>query len=146
MNVSNRSRRAAFTALAVSVVVAVATLVSLAPTMGQGREPALSPQRKRLAAAQHWHELLARVRQASTFSVDPETRYLWSRRLMESEIGVKSDASSRSAAITAHVERMKALEAEAEAGHRQGTLPALEKAATSYYRAEAEVLLAELKQ
>lgn len=146
MDVPNRSRSPAFIALAAAAVLAVTACLSYAPTAEQTREPALSPQHERLAAAQHWHAVLARVKQASAFSVDPEARYQWSRRLMDSEIGVKPDASSRSAAITAHVERMKALAAEAEKGYRSGALSELQMAATAYYRAEAEVLLAESKK
>jgi len=73
---------------------------------------------------------------------DGENVYRWSLRWMQAERDLATTQAEHVAALRAHFERMKKLEAEVHA-YARGTIPFQQMAATKFFRAEAETWLTE---
>ena len=81
----------------------------------------------------------------SATTINPEYAYRWSRRWLESERALDSAKEKRAAAATAHLERMRKLEALLENLAKGSRASKLELAPVKFYRIEAEQWLAEAK-
>jgi hypothetical protein len=130
-----------------SVVVACVLLLSVKAAVGTGGE-AVGTQKlakKRVEAARHAYEAAwAAFKPFDLSKGDGENVYRWSRRWMESERHLATTKAKRVAAFESHLERMKKLEKEVhDYGLLHNTIPVLQMAATTFYRAEAETWLAE---
>ena len=78
--------------------------------------------------------------------LEGENVYRWSRRWMESARAVANTKAERLAALQGHFERMKNLEGEVQDyAATRSTIPVGQLAATRFFRAEAELWLAEEK-
>ena len=75
---------------------------------------------------------------------DGEKVYRWSRRWMESQRNMAKNKTEKLAAAKAHFDRMQRLEDDVQ-NYARGTIPFQQMEATRFYRAEAEVWLAEEK-
>ncbi|MBI2756741.1 MAG: hypothetical protein K2Q09_05355 [Phycisphaerales bacterium] len=143
--------------LRIVAVVAMAAAAGLAA--GQGMQehalpaaPAAQPAdtaRARLAAAEFVCNILHdQETGASMPHQGVEHTYLWSLRRMEAQRRVdaaRGGAGSRTAAIDAHLQRMRAMaQGLAEAG-KSGVLSRFDTASVDYYVAEAEDMLAQAR-
>ncbi|MBK9036074.1 MAG: hypothetical protein IPL61_33325 [Myxococcales bacterium] len=69
----------------------------------------------------------------------PELVYTWSVRWLDAQRDQPLKGKALAAAARAHLDRMIALETAVTAMVNAGTLPTIEGAAATYYRAEAEL-------
>lgn len=130
--------------------LSMACFVYLAPHSSNSagsfaQAPNQSPQQERLTMARRWHEISAAQLAIGALSIDFETRYIWSRRLMDSEIAVAQDRTSRLEAIESHVKRMKVLYDMTRASVTPGNGPTITSISAGYYYEDAKSMLAEAK-
>jgi hypothetical protein len=101
----------------------------------------------RLKAAQEAYRLVIKAKKEESF--DPETIYVWSKRLLEAERGVASNKKGEVAAFQAHLDRMVALEKQAndvwQMHKRQNPKRDAHLAQVTFYRAEADLWLTRTK-
>jgi hypothetical protein len=127
------------------VVVCVLLVAKAAVAVGAEELSQPKPARERLEAARNaYNESWQRFKPFTLAKGDGENVYRWSRRWMEAERDVATTRAERVAAVERHLERMKELEQEVHNyGRIHSTIPILEMAATTFYRAEAKTWLAE---
>jgi hypothetical protein len=63
---------------------------------------------------------------------------LWSRRMMDAQLGVATTGEQKAAASNDYVERMRKLEAEASRRYERGLISLLDRESITYQRIEAE--------
>lgn len=130
-------------ATASAAIVAAVTFVLLPPVMAQNRPAATSPRQERLEAARKWHDAIEQGLRVGHGVVDPETRFIWSKRLMDCEMDLAGDAQAKQKAIASHVERMKALRDRLHGAYQAGESPSRQTIAGDYYYADARAVAGE---
>ena len=133
-------RRALFTAAVVgSLVLGADAELATAQDVADVKE--LAKERKD-AARDAYEFLWDEFHPYELVNGDGENVYRWSLRWMQAERDLATTQAEHVAALRAHWERMKKLEAEVH-GYARGTIPFQQMVATKYFRAEAEIWLAE---
>jgi hypothetical protein len=114
------------------------------PEKAEGKVPA-ALARARLDAARRTFDYLARnYREARPPA--GELVYRWSRRWLKAERDLAGTPADRVAAYQAHLARMRDLERVARDRARERFVPLEEATAAEYYRLEAEIWLAQVKE
>jgi hypothetical protein len=120
------------------------TALSFAPAPNEpppAAAPDLTPmlEARYKAAFKQFEETWAYYKQART---DAFPVYVWSHFILESQFDLSDKKADRVAALEAHLDRMKKLEALVKKVRRLGFGQSIEVGATEYYRLEAEYWLA----
>ena len=132
------------------VLLAAAAAIALAQAGGQ---PAASPAPEapasaaaRLAAAEKACKMLHDLDDGSPIAHQtPEHSYLWSLRRFEAQRDVELAKDHGVAAAQRHLDHVRALAAKVAGANAKGAFSKFDVAATEYYVAEAEELLAKAR-
>ena len=133
-------RMVTFSAIAAAAIGLAATGLFLRPVVGQTPATPKPALKDRLEAARKWHEAIEGEARVGHGVVDPETRFVWSKRLMECEMDLAVNPQAKQKALSAHVERMKALRDRLHAAYRSGESPSRLTLAGDYYYADAQAM------
>ena len=130
--------------VSLTLAAALAGLAAAAPAPPEGKAPPelLKAQRD---SAQKAYKVCADGYGQRNAAVDAEKCYLWSRRWLEAERQLASDAGADRAAVAGHLDRMKKLEEVARQLRDVGRGSFLDVDAAAFYRAEAETWVAQAK-
>jgi hypothetical protein len=131
-----------------SVIVALLSAGSTVAVVGAMAQPAgqKGPSNAaRLADVAERAFLLYRE-QYSIGRAKPEDLYVWSRRWMQAAQAASNMREHKLAAAQAHLSRMGALEHEIVDRNEAGVAPQAEVLAAEFYRLEAEILVARLRE
>jgi hypothetical protein len=133
-----RSRRPA---LVLGLLLVSASIAPAPAPPDQGPAPDLSAmlEARHRAAVDQFEETWVYYKQARS---DAYPVYVWSRFVLEARFDMSDKKPDRIAALEAHLDRMKKLEALVKKVRRLGFGQAIEVGATEYYRIEAEYWLA----
>jgi hypothetical protein len=128
------------------LVIPFVPVVAAAPAPPEGKAPPelLKAQRD---AARKTYEMSAQCYAEGVPPGDAEKCYLWSRRWLDAERQLAGDGDADRAAVVAHLDRMKHLEEMTRKLLRVGakSVTVVDAAAAAFYRAEAEVWVAQAK-
>jgi hypothetical protein len=133
-------------ALTIPAVVLALTLGSVglaAPVSRPKIAPALL--KARLDAASETYRLASASWEQRVKGVSADNVYLWSVRWLEAQRAVSVQKADRVAACEAHLARMKKLAEMVDKVVQAGGLQGFQAFGTKFFRAEAEVWLAEAK-
>jgi hypothetical protein len=125
---------------------AASLLVGLSLAAPVPQPPPVPPEllRARLEAAEEGYKLSVEVlREGTGGSAEDVAR--WSLRVLEARRPLCKDRAEEAAAAQEHLERMKELEARAEKAVEAGLARRRDLTLARYYRAEAEILLFQIK-
>jgi len=139
-------RRSVLMALGLAVVAVSSLLLSAEPPRNAAPKAALTIPRelleqRREAARKVFEENLTRLRGAE-LAMDERLMW-WSERLLNAELALSEKPADRTAALDAHVKRMKELEKMFAAYVKIGQARESDAQAATYFRAEAEIRLLE---
>ena len=106
------------------------------------RKPSALAEARYKAAAKQFEEVWTYYKQSRT---DSFLTYYWSRIVLDSQQHMSEAKADRIAALEAHIERMKRLEALVLKVRKLGFGYSIDVGATAYYRLEAELWLEEAR-
>jgi hypothetical protein len=120
-------------------------LVSWQQALGEDQKPkVVALLRARLEAARQTYQALAKNYMENRPPIG-ELLYRWSCRWLESERELSDQKEEQMAAFLGHLNRMKDLERITKDRWRERFIPIEESTAAQFYRAEAEIWLARIK-
>lgn len=121
----------------VLLVLAFGPAVVLPGGQPQG-DPQTQLAKTTLKAAHEAYRQLLEEENKGRRAVDPESRYVWSKRILEAECEVARDKKGCAAAFKSHFERMMELERRIKNQAKVGGVGLDRVSAADYFRAEAE--------